>query len=78
MPKKTLKVFHVMLRMGTLLTDQTFSCLQQPKTFEMKVNLSGTEFVLLDNLDTADTNAVVLKVGVNMCLFMTSSFCCIL
>ena len=36
---------------------------QQPKTFELKVNLSGTEFVLLDNLDSADTNAVVLKVS---------------
>ena len=36
---------------------------QHQKTFEMKVNISGTEFVLLENLGTLDTNAVVLKVG---------------
>jgi hypothetical protein len=35
---------------------------QEQKTFEMKVNISGTEFVLLENLGTLDTNAVVLKV----------------
>jgi len=35
---------------------------QNQKTFEMKVNISGTEFVLLENLGTRDTNAVVLKV----------------
>lgn len=36
---------------------------QEQKTVEMKVNISGTEFVLLDNLSTRDTNAVVLKVN---------------
>ena len=39
------------------------SVLFQPqKTFEMKVNISGTEFVVLENVKTVDTNAVVLKV----------------
>ena len=36
--------------------------LQPQKTFEMKVNISGTEFVVLENVKTVDTHAVVLKV----------------
>ena len=37
--------------------------LSQPqKTFEMKVNISGTEFVVLENVKTVDTHAVILKV----------------
>ncbi|XP_048580764.1 intermembrane lipid transfer protein VPS13D isoform X3 [Nematostella vectensis] len=34
---------------------------QVQKTFELKVNISGTEFVVLESLGTRDTNAVVLK-----------------
>lgn len=38
--------------------------LSQPeKTFEMKVNISGTELVVLENVKTLDTHAVVLKVS---------------
>ena len=37
--------------------------LSQPqKTFEMEVNVSGTEFVALENIKTVDTHAVILKV----------------
>ena len=40
-----------------------FFFLSQPqKTFEMKVNISGTEFVVLENVKTVDTHAVILKV----------------
>lgn len=35
---------------------------QAQKTFEMKVNISGTELVVLENVKTVDTHAVVLKV----------------
>ena len=35
---------------------------QPQKTFEMKVNISGTELVVLENIKTVDTHAVVLKV----------------
>ena len=35
---------------------------QPQKTFELKVNISGTELVVLENVKTVDTHAVVLKV----------------
>ncbi|XP_022802556.1 vacuolar protein sorting-associated protein 13D-like isoform X2 [Stylophora pistillata] len=35
---------------------------QPQKTFEMKVNISGTELVVLENVKTVDTYAVVLKI----------------
>ena len=35
---------------------------QAKKTFEMKLNISGTELVVLENVKTLDTHAVVLKV----------------
>lgn len=35
---------------------------QPQKTFEMKVNISGTELVVLENVKSVDTHAVVLKV----------------
>lgn len=39
-----------------------FDLFQPQKTFEMKVNISGTELVVLENVKTVDTHAVVLKV----------------
>lgn len=39
-----------------------FNLFQPQKTFEMKVNISGTELVVLENVKTVDTHAVVLKV----------------
>ncbi|KAK3737381.1 hypothetical protein QZH41_011519 [Actinostola sp. cb2023] len=47
---------------------------QHQKTFEMKVNISGTEFVLLENLGTLDTNAVVLKINLHSSLNMRISY----
>ena len=49
--------------------------LSQPeKTFEMKVNISGTELVVLENVKTLDTHAVVLKVSKSLgeVLFLVS------
>ncbi|EDO41450.1 predicted protein [Nematostella vectensis] len=53
---------------GTYWTPTPLSCAgcsrmtaQVQKTFELKVNISGTEFVVLESLGTRDTNAVVLK-----------------
>ena len=35
------------------------------KSFEMKVNVSGSEFVALQNVDVEDTDAVILRVSVD-------------
>ena len=34
------------------------------KSFEMKVNVSGSEFVALQNVDVEDTDAVILRVSI--------------
>ena len=45
-----------------LMLQLLFFLFQPQKTFEMKVNISGTELVVLENVKTVDTHAVVLKV----------------
>ena len=51
-----------------------FHLTQTEKTSEFKVNVTETEFVILEDTASIDSNAVILKVNNNLCDWIENKF----